>query len=90
MNDENIALLAVTSACCEALGKEVQPAFLADEIEELRKRLADAMLVEVELREKCAELEAICKAASQEACTLGAELDATKADEELRRLGYQL
>lgn len=43
MNDENIALLAVTEACCAALGKQVQPAFLADEIEELRKRLADAI-----------------------------------------------
>jgi len=51
-NDENIALLAVTSACCEALGKEVQPAFLADEIEALRKRLADAALVEAELHSR--------------------------------------
>jgi len=40
---ENIALLAVTKACCEALGKQVQPAFIADEIAELRKRLSDAI-----------------------------------------------
>jgi hypothetical protein len=64
MSDENIALLAVTEACCAALGKEVQPAFLADEIEELRKRLSDAMLCEIELREELAaqlEREAIAR-----------------------------
>ena len=49
MMESDWALQAVTDACCEALGKQVQPAFIADEIANLRKHLADAALVEAEL-----------------------------------------
>ena len=48
-------------------------------IVKLEKNLSDAALVEAELREKCAELEAICEAASQDACILGVELAAAQS-----------